>query len=103
MTKLWLVRRTDRIGYDEYDSMVVVADTELEARTYHPNGDLKARFEDGFWWYYYDLIPKTAPYYGKKYTPSYNSWGSIKDLAVEYLGTTDRDIKGVVLASFNAG
>ncbi len=30
--KLWLVSRTDPIGYDEYDSMVVAAETEEEAQ-----------------------------------------------------------------------
>lgn len=29
---IYLVERTDKIGYDEYDSHVVVAETELFAR-----------------------------------------------------------------------
>jgi len=28
---LWLVRRTDEVGYDEYDACVVVAASEIEA------------------------------------------------------------------------
>lgn len=100
MTKLWLVNRTDRIGYDEYDSMVVAADTELEARTYHPNGHVIARMEDGFWKLFWNN--RDSNLHGKPYC-CYSGWGAIDELTVEYLGTTDRDIKGVVLASFNAG
>lgn len=99
MTKLWLVSRTDRIWYDEYDSMVVAADTELEARTYHPNDCAKAKMVDGYWQYFWDnpeSVIHGTPYHG-------GGWGAINTLTVEYLGTTDRDIKGVVLASFNAG
>lgn len=99
MTKLWLVERTDRIGYDEYDSMVVAADTELEARIYHPNGCAKAKMVDGYWKYFWDSPDSVI--HERPYDDS--SWGAINNLTVEYLGTTDRDIKGVVLASFNAG
>lgn len=30
--KLWLIERTDEIGYEEYDSHVVRAETEIDAR-----------------------------------------------------------------------
>ncbi len=30
--KLWLLIRTDRVGYDEHDSAIVRAETEEEAR-----------------------------------------------------------------------
>lgn len=73
--KLWLVSRTDDISYDEYDSVVVAADTEEEAREISPNGS------DWGW----RVNPK------------------VSTLTVEYLGTTNRKISGVILASFNAG
>ena len=98
MTKLWLVSRTDSIGYDEYGSAVVAADTEEEARTIHPNGVAKAKLVDGYWRFFWDIPGSTL--HGEPYT---SAWGSVTNLTVEYLGTTDRDIKGVVLASFNAG
>ena len=97
MTKLWKVSRTDRIGYDDYDSMIVAADTQLEARTYHPNGWANARMIGGYWRWFAKLAD------GSEINYDTWGWGEIDELAVEYLGTTDRDIKGVILASFNAG
>ena len=35
---IWLIERTDEYGYDEYDSAVVYAETDDEAREMHPNG-----------------------------------------------------------------
>jgi len=34
--KLWLIYRTDDIDYDEYDSAVVMAETEEQARNLFP-------------------------------------------------------------------
>lgn len=34
---LYRVERTDRVGYDEYDSVVVAAESEDEARTIQPS------------------------------------------------------------------
>lgn len=94
--KLWLVKRKDRVGYDEYDSMVVAAETEEDAKLIHPNGYAKAVKVDGrYTWFWNNGF--SGEFHG---TPC---WGAVKDLSVEYLGTTDRDIEGVVLASFNAG
>lgn len=36
--KLWSVVRNDRGGYDTFDSMVVAAETEQQARETHPYG-----------------------------------------------------------------
>ncbi len=99
MTKIWLVKRNDRVGYDDYDSMVVAADTDKDATTYHPDGQGRFKFVDGRWMIYmgsYSCI-HAKPYNGR------NGWPCVDNLTVEYLGTTDRDIKGVVLSSFNAG
>ena len=89
MTKLWLLKRKDRIGYDEYDATVVAADTKEEAVLYHPAEGLK--FDGRHWRYESGKIS------------SRSDWGNIKELSVEYLGETDRDIKGPILSSFNAG
>lgn len=97
--KLWLVKRKDPIGYDQYDSMVVAAETEEEARLTHPSGYLKAEKVGAYYKWFWDMPLSNLN--GKPYTN--DTWGNVKDLSVEYLGTTDRDIKGVVLASFNAG
>lgn len=76
--KLWKISRNDRIGYDEYDSAVVAAWSEELARNIHPS-DVESRNGTGI------------------------DWDAPKNLTVEYLGTTDRAIGGVILASFNAG
>lgn len=65
-------------GYDTYDSCIVAAETEQEARLILPGG------------YQFDNRQRT--------------WcQSADEVTVEYLGTTDRKISGVILASFNAG
>lgn len=77
MTKLWLLRG-DRRGYDTYDSCIVAADTEEQARMISP--------------------AEWKPF-------GYSSaWASTPEaVKIEYLGLTDRKISGIILASFNAG
>ena len=36
--KLWLISQTENVGYDIYDSAVVVAETAEQARNIHPGG-----------------------------------------------------------------
>lgn len=94
--KLWLVSRTDRVGYDEYDSMVVAAETEEEARKIHPSDHLSNMgvfYDNGWKWVIGGVL--------REY--SGDSWANPDQLTVEYLGTTDREIKGVIISSFNAG
>lgn len=92
--KLWLISQSWNSGYDTYDSAVVAAETEEDARETHPDKDL---FWDGDEWCY-----KTWD--GTKIVVSYHgSWADPACVTVEYLGETDRDIKGVILTSFNAG
>jgi hypothetical protein len=101
MTKLWLVSRTDRIGYDAYDSCVVAADTEEEARYTYPINHVKYQEVAGWLRLVYDYGPDH--HLTGNFANRGGEWGDPKTLVIEYLGTTDRDIKGVVLASFNAG
>jgi len=79
--KLWIISQSVNNGYDTYDSAAVVAaETEEEARNTLPCGNNwnEAR--------------------------RFGGWASKpSDVTVEYLGVTDRDVSGVVLASFNAG
>ena len=77
MTKLWLLRG-DRRGYDTYDSCIVAADTEQEARQISP-----------------------ASYNKFGYSSSWCT--SPENVTVEYLGLTERVISGIILSSFNAG
>jgi serine protease inhibitor len=43
--KLWLLERTNEVGYDEYDAVVVRARSEVEARSIVQN----ARYYQGAW------------------------------------------------------
>lgn len=38
MRNFYLLTRTDKVGYDEFDSMIVLAETEQAARQIHPYG-----------------------------------------------------------------
>ena len=91
--KLWIVTQLNAVGYDCYDSFVVASETEEEARNTHPNGD--SLWDGKNWWYIYKQE--------KRFLLSSDSWTIPNEVRVEYLGETDREIKGVVLASFNAG
>lgn len=91
--KLFLVSRPDAADWDEYDSFVVVAGNEQEARFTHPSGDERwdpdvdewrrgeTTWERSFAW---PIAPSV--------------------LTVEEIGEASPDRKpGVILASFNAG
>jgi len=87
---MYLYRLSQNIarGYDTYDSCVVAAQSEDEARIIHPsdytdNGDLDR-----------DCFPRYS-----------DTWASRpSDVCVELIGTaTDGTEAGVICASFNAG
>lgn len=77
--KLWLISQDENTNYDTYDSAVVAAETEDEAKAIHPAGD------------------------PEDWSESYGTWCKSPDgVKAQYLGETERPA-GVVLASFNAG
>lgn len=80
MKKLFLIYQKVSNGYDTYDSAVVVAESEEEARKIHPSG---YKWDD---WTGY-------------------SWCNPEDVKVEFIGNARKDLenKTVVCASFNAG
>lgn len=79
--KLYRISQDINNGYDTYDSAVVCAENEDEARKIHPSGN------------------DTDPIYGE-----WVNGNEIGMIQVEYLGKADKAIKkGVVLSSFNAG
>jgi len=80
--KLWKLSRKGPTNYGEYDSAVVAAETEEEARMVHPSPFKKD----------WDGI-----------VTMYDSWVAPQKVIVEYLGETSRDISGVIVSSFNAG
>jgi len=81
--KLYLISRTDQVGYDEYDSAVVCAGSEEEARLIHPS-----RYTEGW--------------NGKE--EEYGTWVNADTITVKYLGEATESLSaGVVCASYNAG
>jgi len=85
MNNLYVIRQNVNNDWDTYDSAVVVAKTEEEARTIHPDGN---RWIDGKWegW------------------SSTNTWCNPEEVEAELIGTTTTAASGtVVVSSFNAG
>lgn len=88
--KIW---RENDIGWDTYDSAVVIADNEEYARKIHPNGNATFKFGE---WYDNDNYIKS------RYE---DEWCGLGDVKVELLGVADQTYTEpcVVLSSFNAG
>ena len=80
---LYLIYQIKNDNYDTFDSAIVAAKTNKEARMIHPNG-------------YGDWNGKKDGHYG--------SWVSFEDVKAELIGVAKKGTtKGVVLASYNAG
>jgi acetone carboxylase gamma subunit len=81
---LYLLTQNANEKYDTYDSCIVVADSEDEARYIHPSAYCK----DANWYEF----------------KNYTSWTHPINVGVEFIGVAVPELrKGVVLASFNAG
>lgn len=80
--KLYLLSQSVNNEYDTYDSCVVAAESEEEAKLIHPNGF------------------GTMPNDGK-----YDSWvRTVGEVECKYIGEAGEGIEqGVICASFNAG
>jgi len=83
---LYLISQTENDGYEIYDSAVVAAESEEDAKRIHPGGCV---LEKGRW------------------TSNPDSWtwaSSPKNVKAELIGMAAPFTKqGVILASFNAG
>ena len=85
---LYRISQNVNNDYDTYDSAVVAAFSECDARSIHPDG-------------YAEVVPEMED--------SSNgyllyAWCLRKDVKVEYIGEAASDVKrGVVCSSFNAG
>ena len=79
--KLYLLTQNDNNGWDTYDSILVCAENEEDAKTIDPNGD---------------------PFVENK---PYSSWAKFKSsITCKEIGTANEDqVRGVIIASFNAG
>jgi hypothetical protein len=85
-------------GWDTYDSCIVCAENEDEARLIHPSEYVKS-YDNYHWYGEFDN--------GERYKRDNNDWverTEVDKIKVELIGTAvNRDLKGVILASFNAG
>jgi hypothetical protein len=78
--KIYLVKRTDHIEWETYDSFIICCENEEEARKTHPNGK-QISFENN--------------------CENWISSDDIETLEVTYLGKAERSIKkGIILSSF---
>lgn len=85
MKNLYLVKRNERVGWDEYDSFIVCAKSEQDARETSPN-----KFDGKF--------DKDNSDY------SWVCFSEICELDVKLIGKANDGLEyGVVLSSFNAG
>ena len=72
---IWLVERTDNVGWDEYDAFIIMASSELKARQLANEGSA----DEG------------------------HLWTDISIVKANPIGQTEETVERVVLGSFNAG
>ena len=96
MLNLYLISQTINNDYDTYDSAVVAAASEEEARIIYPStwgNDI--RWSGSKWlWYVED---------GRAHEYSASMWTSPNNVSVRFLAAGYEGRAGTVLASFNAG
>jgi hypothetical protein len=95
--KLWLISQDVDTSDCVYDSAVVAAETEEDARFTHPSGKRAVgnhKWHDGEWGIF--------TWDGLQLTREGNAlWAQPSDVEVRYIGETDEPA-GVILASFDA-
>ena len=91
---LWKIERQDQGGCDTYDSAVVAAEYELDARTTSPTG----------WEIWVEGTGWVRASNGLRDSVCGYSWTSPNFVTVTKIGTaTEGTERGVIVASFNAG
>ena len=99
--KLYKLSQEINNHYDTYDSVIVCAENEEEARKIHP-AHYVTHYRDGAWYGTYSRPPFEE--YEEGYSSNWVNFDQIDKIKVEYIGEASKDIKkGVILASFNAG
>jgi hypothetical protein len=92
--KIYMVERTDQVGYDEYDSFVCVAHDETQARWMVPDPEYHM-------WKEIDGKPIMCYSYREQKPATFHSWtDDINSLKVNEIIPSDPK---VILASYNAG
>lgn len=98
--KLWLISQSENNSYDSYDSAVVTAETEEEARVTNPGGEGATiyRWSDKHQSWMHPNGEPQGGLYGDR------AWTHPQYVSVEYLGDAkDGTPPSVICASFNAG
>ena len=81
---IYLISQMKVQGYDIYDSAVVVAESEADARSIHPSGT-------------------DAPVVLSRSVETWDTWCSQRDVEVKEIGVIFEGMdRGVICASFNA-
>lgn len=84
---LWLVTRSDKVDYDEYDSFVVSCETLEQARFTHPDSD----------------PANIGVYPSTDWQKDFNPWPVDPDtLTIKHIGSNCTE-PCVIITSFNAG
>lgn len=93
MKYLWLISQDVNGGYDTFDSAVVVAETEQQAKETFP-GDYPHVWKVDAW--YHDN--------GDKVDTRYGCWATPDQVTARYIGVARPSLPiGSVISSFNAG
>lgn len=99
--KLFLISQDKVNGYDTYDSAVVSAKSEADARNIHP-WEFVTHVTNGKWMGTYSGGKNIGSEYENDDGYSWPKYSDIDCVKVEYLGETDKP-RGVIIASYNAG
>lgn len=103
--EIYLLEQDLNNGYDTYDSVIVIAENEQEARKIHPFKFI-THIKDGKWIAKWNLSPEEDDE-DNEYEKNSGDWvdvSQIHQIKVTHVGTAlDNQKKGVLLASFNAG
>lgn len=97
--KIYKIYQTVNNNYDTYDSAIVFAESEEQAKRICPNTFYEVGDNDHYYFKYDNGTKKD-----KGEFPSFFDWAPVKDIQVEYVGEAKEGTEpGVLLASFNAG
>lgn len=102
--KLFKISQTANRNYDTYDSAVVAAENEYEARQIIP-GEEYGPYDDKYRWVDGYLQRQDHEGLWRGGATVFGTWVSdLADIKVEYIGEAKEGTpKGTILASFNAG
>lgn len=106
--KIYLLSQDRNSWYDTYDSCVVCAESEEEARTIHPS-EFVTHYRDGKWYWTYSNDCTDIQSRWKEYEKdtNYGSWIPAKYIDVikvqEIWEANENQKKWVICSSFNAG